>query len=73
VGFLVGPMLAVVILFIRRNLPESPRWLLTHGREREADASMKFIEDVAVRDGQHLADVPARPPSPSCRRRNTAT
>jgi MFS family permease len=48
-----------VILFIRRDLPESPRWLLTHGREREADASMKYIEDVAVTDGQHLAGVPA--------------
>jgi MFS family permease len=31
-GFLVGPALAVVILYVRRTLPESPRWLLTHGQ-----------------------------------------
>jgi MFS family permease len=33
-GFLVGPALAVVILYVRRTLPESPRWLLTHGANR---------------------------------------
>jgi MFS family permease len=57
-GFLIGPVLAIVILFIRRNLPESPRWLLTHGRPQEAEASMKRIEDAARRDGQYLAAVP---------------
>jgi len=57
-GFLVGPVLAIVILVIRRNLPESPRWLLTHGRAQEAEASMKKIEDASIKDGQLLSPVP---------------
>jgi MFS family permease len=31
-AFLIGPVLGVVILFVRRHLPESPRWQLMHGR-----------------------------------------
>jgi MFS family permease len=58
IGFLVGPVLAFAILFIRRNLPESPRWLLTHGQEHEAEASMRGIEAASIRDGQQISDVP---------------
>ncbi len=37
VSFLVGPLLAVVIMFVRRNLPESPRWLVpTAARKRRS-------------------------------------
>src|SRR5437660_5270387 len=48
-GFLVGPVLAVVVIFVRRNLPESPRWLVMHGREEEAEASIRAIEDEVAR------------------------
>ena len=58
VAFLAGPALAFVILIVRRNLPESPRWLITHGREAEAEEAMRRIEQAALKDGQHLEPVP---------------
>jgi MFS family permease len=56
VAFLVGPALGFVILFVRRNLPESPRWLLMHGRAEEADRVVAEIEQLAEHDGS-LDDV----------------
>jgi MFS family permease len=58
VAFLVGPALAVVIMFVRRNLPESPRWLITHGRVQEAEEAIRKIEEAAARDGQKVEPVP---------------
>jgi MFS family permease len=44
IAFLVGPVLALVIIYVRKNLPESPRWQIMHGREEGAEASIAEIE-----------------------------
>ena len=43
-AFLIGAMLALVIFFMRLWLPESPRWLMTHGHVREAEKVVLGIE-----------------------------
>jgi MFS family permease len=44
-AFLIGAALALIVLFIRRRIPESPRWLMTHGRVNEAKAIVSRIEE----------------------------
>ena len=47
VSFFAGAALGLVILLVRRFIPESPRWLVIHGREQEAEAAMKEVEALA--------------------------
>ena len=44
IAFLIGATLALVIFFMRLWLPESPRWLMTHGRAQEAQRVIEGIE-----------------------------
>jgi MFS family permease len=57
-AFLTGPVLALVVIVVGRTLPESPRWLMTHGRVEEAERELAKIEDAVRKSGQTLEDVP---------------
>jgi MFS family permease len=55
-GFGIGGVLGLSILLLRRFVPESPRWLVTHCRAQEAEQTVSDIEqDVEASTGRKLA------------------
>ena len=53
--FVVVGLLSLVVLFVRRGVPESPRWLAETGHVEEAEAAMSRIEaEVTARTGRPL-------------------
>jgi MFS family permease len=58
IGFFIGPVLGLFAIYLRYVLPESPRWLMTHGRNDEAEKICGDIEDKAAREGVKLEPVP---------------
>jgi MFS family permease len=56
-AFGLAAVMAFGILLVRRNVPESPRWLFLHGHEREAERVTSEIEGrVVATTGQSLME-----------------
>jgi MFS family permease len=58
-AFVVGGVIGLAALLLRRWIPESPRWLMTHGRPEEADRVLRGIEQrIAAETGRPLPPIP---------------
>ena len=53
-AFLLGGVLGFAILLVRRHVPESPRWLIRHGRTEEAE---RIVDDIERQVGGTLPPV----------------
>jgi MFS family permease len=58
-AFLAGASLGCIVFLMRLWIPESPRWLVIHGRAAEADAVVDGIEKRFRHAGLNLAPVDA--------------
>ncbi len=63
-AFLVGGTIGFFVLFLRRWIPESPRWLMTHGDPEDAS---QVVSEIEARVEQETGK-----PLPPCRTRSSA-
>jgi MFS transporter, putative metabolite:H+ symporter len=61
---LIGAVGAIIAWWLRRGLPESPRWLAVHGREKDAERVLTDLESRVAHD-TGVALPPPGPPIPT--------
>ncbi len=62
--FVIAGVGALIVWYLRKRLPESPRWLEARGRDGEAEALLQAIEREAA-DGRTLPQPAPTPPLPA--------
>src|SRR2546423_11431985 len=55
-AYFIGAALGLIVFVMRMWIPESPRWLMIHGRPEEAPAIVDGTERLSVRHPDHPAD-----------------
>ncbi|MFL5588022.1 MAG: MFS transporter [Ktedonobacteraceae bacterium] len=55
--FGMGAILGLAVIFVRRYVPESPRWLMMHGRFEEAEQIVSMIENEVMKE-DHITSLP---------------
>jgi MFS family permease len=61
-SFVLGAVIGLAVLFVRRNVPESPRWLFIHGHEKQAEEVVDEIEgQVRQSTGRELPEPEGEP------------
>lgn len=55
-AYFIGAVLGLIVLLMRMWIPESPRWLMIHGKPEQARAIVDDIEKASVRHPDHAAD-----------------
>ena len=56
IAFFIGPILGLGIIYLRRHIPESPRWMVTHGHGEAAEKVVSDLEDDVRAAGKQLPE-----------------
>ncbi|WP_375430823.1 MFS transporter [uncultured Friedmanniella sp.] len=57
IAFFIGPVLGLAIIYLRRHIPESPRWLVTHGQSERAEQIVADVEQQVQAQGKQLPEL----------------